>query len=230
TGPRAPSPSPARPRPPPPRARPSFALEAPRWPRIVADARRLLARPHLLSLHPGGVVITPQPVEDHVPLQWAAKGLVMTQFDKDAVERIGLVKIDLLGNPALSTVDEGKRHATALVPSAMSSDGDQATLDLLRCGDTLGVTQLESPAMRHLLIQMRPRGLDDVIQALALLRPGAASIGMKDRFLRRRRGLEPASVVHPALEGVLGETHGLMLYEDDALRVLKALTGLPAQA
>src|SRR5262249_18409522 len=156
------------------------------------------------------------------------KGLVMTQLDKDCVERVGLVKIDLLGNRALSGVDEARLHAGVLVPSATGTDGDPATLDLLRRGDTVGVTQLESPAMRHLLIQLRPRGLDDVIQALALLRPGAASIGMKDRFLRRRRGLEPAGVVHPSLEGVLGETHGLMLYEDDALRVLKALTGLPA--
>jgi DNA polymerase III alpha subunit len=79
--------------------------------------------------------------------------------------------------------------------------------------------------MRHLLIQMRPGGLDDVIQALALLRPGAASAGMKELFLRRRLGLEPVDV-YPPLEPVLRETQGLMLYEDDALRVVRALTGL----
>jgi len=102
---------------------------------------------------------------------------------------------------------------------------DEATVALLRAGDTLGVNQLESPAMRHLLIQMRPNGLDDVVQALALLRPGAASAGMKERFLRRRRGLEPIAV-HPRLEPVLRQTQGLMLYEDDALRVVRALTDL----
>jgi DNA polymerase III alpha subunit len=98
---------------------------------------------------------------------------------------------------------------------------------LLQRGDTLGVNQLESPAMRHLLIQMQPRGLNDVIQALALIRPGAASVGAKELFIRRRRGLEPVWHAHPSLVPLLAETQGLMLYEDDALRVLEVLTGLP---
>jgi DNA polymerase III alpha subunit len=104
------------------------------------------------------------------------------------------------------------------------------TLALLQRGDTLGVNQLESPAMRHLLIQMQPRGLEDVIQALALIRPGAASVDAKETFIRRRRGLEPVRFAHPLLEPLLAETQGLMLYEDDALGVLQALTGLPAPA
>src|SRR5262249_14988869 len=121
----------------------------------------------------------------------------------------------------------------ASVPASVSSDGDPATLSLLQRGDTLGVTQLESPAMRHLLSQMQPRGLDDVIQSLALLRPGAASIGMKELFIRRRRGLEARRAsegheTHPAVEALLGDTHGLILYEDDGLRLIQALTGLPA--
>jgi DNA polymerase III alpha subunit len=98
----------------------------------------------------------------------------------------------------------------------------------LQSGDTLGVNQLESPAMRHLLIQMQPRGVDDVIQALALIRPGAASIGAKECFIRRRRGLEPVRVVHPSLGPILRDTMGLMLYEDDGLAVIQALTGLAA--
>src|SRR5262249_46471617 len=90
---------------------PAFPLESERWPRLVAGARRLLGRPHHLSLHPGGVVITPGPIEEYVPLEWAAKGIVVTQFDKDGVEAAGLVKIDLLGNRALATLDEAKRWA-----------------------------------------------------------------------------------------------------------------------
>ncbi|MFO0843751.1 MAG: hypothetical protein U0797_15380 [Gemmataceae bacterium] len=80
------------------------------------------------------------------------------------------------------------------------------------------MTQLESPAMRHLLTQMGVRGLDDVVQALALVRPGAASAGMKDRFVRRRRGLEAFEIEDPAPQRLLGETEGIMLYEDDSLR------------
>jgi DNA-directed DNA polymerase III PolC len=233
--------------PPPPS---TFPLEAERWPRLLADARRLLGRPHHLSIHPGGVVITPGPIAEYVPLQWAAKGVVITQFDKDAIEQAGLVKIDLLGNRALATVEEARRIAHDLAsrehqrpesatrkrqrPEAPVADApgspfdDGATLDLLRRGDTLGVCQLESPAMRHLLIQMQPRGLDDVIQALALLRPAAASIGMKECFIRRRHGLDAPRALHPSLQALLHETHGLMIYEDDALRLLQALTGLPA--
>ncbi|HMF12098.1 MAG TPA: PHP domain-containing protein, partial [Gemmataceae bacterium] len=84
----------------------SFPLEPERWPAIVRDAKVLLGRPHHLSIHPGGVVVTPQPIENYAPLQVAPKGVVMTQFDKDSVEYVGLVKIDLLGNRALATVDE----------------------------------------------------------------------------------------------------------------------------
>src|SRR5207302_2744562 len=87
----------------------SFPLEPGRWPLILADARRLLGRPHHLSIHPGGVVITPGLIEGYAPLQMAPKGVAITQFEKDAVERVGLVKIDLLGNRALATVDEAQQ-------------------------------------------------------------------------------------------------------------------------
>jgi DNA polymerase III alpha subunit len=186
-----------------------------------------------LSIHPGGVVITPRPIENYVPLQRAPKGIIITQFEKDAAEHIGLVKIDLLGNRALATVDAACRLAANYRPTRVCASpfnfyDDPDTIALLQRGDTLGVNQLESPAMRHLLIQMRPKGLDDVIQALAMIRPGAASVGMKECFIRRRRGLEPVRCAHPSLEPLLRETQGLMLYEDDALRVLQALTGLTA--
>jgi len=208
-----------------------FPLEPERWPRLVADARLLLGRPHYLSIHPGGVVITPGPMEEYVPLQRAAKGVVITQLDKDGVEQVGLVKIDLLGNRALATVDEACRHICCQgvdTPRSPPEEADPAALELLQRGDSLGICQLESPAMRHLLIQMQPRGIEDVIQCLALIRPGAAALGMKETFLRRRHGLEPVRVAHPRLAAVLAETHGLLLYEDDALRTLQALTGLSA--
>jgi DNA polymerase-3 subunit alpha/error-prone DNA polymerase len=180
---------------------PRFPLEPERWPRILGSARQLLGRPHHLSIHPGGVFLTPEPIENHAPLQRAAKGIVITQFEKDAVERIGLVKIDLLGNRALGTVDGAFRLLSLEWPKGVSllrttdyglrtrDTLDQVTLSLLQRGDTLGVNQLESPAMRHLLIQMRPGSIDDVIQALAMIRPGAASVGMPassaDHFRKR---------------------------------------------
>jgi DNA polymerase III alpha subunit len=208
-----------------------FSLEAERWPRILADARRLLGRPHHLSIHPGGVVLTPRPTEDYVPLQRAPKGIIISQFEKDAAEHIGLVKIDLLGNRALATVDEATHHCKMQNAKCKlqiaNLPPDAATVALLQRGDTVGVNQLESPAMRHLLVQMRLRGLNDVIQALALIRPGAGSAGMKGWFVRRRRGLDTAAPLYQPVHALLEETEGLMIYEDDALRVIHILTGLP---
>jgi DNA-directed DNA polymerase III PolC len=227
-----------------------FPLEPERWSRILTDAQRLLGRPHHLSIHPGGVVITPRPLENYAPLQRAPKGVIITQYEKDAAEQIGLVKIDLLGNRALATVDEARRlgagaengtvpqkckgtvpfSTPALKTSCVPFLEDGVTAALIQRGDTLGVNQLESPAMRHLLIQMRATQLDDVIQALAMIRPGAASVGMKECFIRRRRGLEPVRHAHRSLEPLLRETQGLMVFEDDALHVIRALTGLAAPA
>ncbi|MGF1579697.1 MAG: DNA polymerase III subunit alpha [Gemmataceae bacterium] len=210
----------------------SFPLEPERWPRLVRDARVLLGHPHHLSIHPGGIIITPNPIEEYAPLQRAPKGITITQFEKDAVEEVGLVKIDLLGNRALALVDEGLRHINgALSPKQLlrlrQGQDDPETINMLQRGDTLGITQLESPAMRHLLIQNQTSGLEHVIQTLALVRPGVASIGMKETFLRRRQGLEEIPAQHPKLDKLLARSQGLMLYEDDALEVLKALLDVP---
>jgi DNA polymerase-3 subunit alpha/error-prone DNA polymerase len=203
-----------------------FPLEPERWPRLLVDAARLLGRPDHLSIHPGGIVLTPTPIEDHVPLQWAAKGVVVTQLEKEGIERIGLVKIDLLGNRALATVDEAT-HIAGLC-SIRSIHDDSDTRELIRTGNTLGVCQLESPAMRRLLIQMQASSIDDVIQALALLRPGAAGFGVKEHFIRRKLGLDSLDGVHPRLREILPEGYGLMVYQDDALHLIQALTGLAA--
>lgn len=195
---------------------------------ILRDARRLVGRPHHLSIHPGGIVITPRPIEEYVPLQWSGKGVVVTQYEKDAVEEIGLVKIDLLGNRALATVDE----AVSLIGPAFRNEdvapGDADTSQLLLRGDTLGVNQMESPGMRHLLVQMKAMELKDVIQSLALIRPGAASIGMKERFICRRRGVGKPESADEQLQSLLGDTEGMMLYEDDSLKLMQALAGMTA--
>jgi DNA-directed DNA polymerase III PolC len=251
-----------------------FPLEPARWPRLLRDAQLLLGRPHHLSVHPGGVVITPGPITDHAPVQMAAKGVRILQFEKDAVEATGLVKIDLLGNRALSNVDETMLRLAAvatphpdpppqggreeegpglsavngerLSPSPLAGEGrgggsqqrpnaiapveethdDPAVLRILQTGDTLGVNQLESPAMRHLLIQLHPQGIEDVICALALIRPGAGAVGMKGKYIDRRCGGEPVPPMPACLEPVLRDTYGLLVYQDDALGMVRALTGL----
>ena len=199
-------------------------LEPFQWKQMLRHAQMLVGRPHHLSIHPGGIVITPNPIEEYAPLQWSRKGVVITQYEKDAVEKIGLVKIDLLGNRALATVDEASRLAGKRIsPHAEMPENDSKVGEMLLRGDTLGVNQMESPGMRHLLVQMQAQCLDDVIQSLALIRPGAASIGMKERFIRRRRGIEKPASIDPTLSKLLGDTELMLLYEDDSLRLLKAL-------
>lgn len=191
---------------------------------ILADARRILGYPHYLSVHPGGVVIGRETIDRHTPVQRAEKGVVISQFEKDAVEAVGLVKIDLLGNRGISTL---KETCTLLggFDSETIPDADRAAAEMLRQGRLIGIPQLESPAMRHLLRQVRPDGIADLMKGLALIRPGAASMGGKEAFLRRHRGLESWGI-HPKLAPVLGGTYGVMLYEDDLMLVAAALTGM----
>jgi DNA-directed DNA polymerase III PolC len=201
--------------------------------RIDGLARRLLGLPRNLSVHPGGVVIGRLPMDRYVPVQPAPKGVRITQYDKEGIEAIRLVKLDLLGNRNLSTV----RYACDLVarrqgqaPSVEAlPPADEATVALLRSADTIGCNQLESPAMRHLLKMMRPAGVADVMQALALIRPGAASIGMKEVFIRRHLGLEQVPPADGRVDSILGSTCGVMLYEDDVMLVAAALMGVPLE-
>lgn len=200
------------------------------WPRVLADAERILGLPRHLGVHPGGVVIADRPLTDYVPLEEAAKGIVVTQFEMRGIEAVGLVKMDLLGNRALSTIQEcvdlvAARTGTRLDPDAFP-DPDPRTAALFAAGDTLGVFQMESPGMRNLNRMLRTRGLADVIAAVALIRPGPAGSGMKDRFVRRARGLERPAYVDPRLEPVLRETYGVPLYEEDVMRIAAAVAGL----
>jgi len=197
---------------------------------IARLSRRIVDLPHLLSLHPGGIVITPEPIDQHVPVQLAPKGVSITQYDKDGVEDFGLVKLDLLGNRNLSTVRSASQLLSGRgrridIESLPPNDPD--TIELLRDADTVGCNQLESPAMRNLLTMLRPSDVRDVMKALALIRPGAAGIGMKQTFIRRHRGLEPPSEDIPAVRAVLGDTYGVMLYEDDVMLTAAAMTGAP---
>jgi DNA polymerase III alpha subunit len=243
--------------------------------RILNLSRRMEGFPHHLSVHCGGVVLTPDPACRHAPLLRAQKGVVITQYDKDAVEAVGLVKLDLLGNRALSSAGEGfrlvnerllreqgvdpqsfalpspvagatthadkKKRKAPVSPQAGGHtaragellldpehlpDGDPATARLLQMADTIGVNQLESPAMRHLLRQLQPYNVRRVMQVLALIRPGAASLGMKEEFVRRARGITAPRPMDPRLDYLLSETYGIMVYEDDALQIASALSGL----
>lgn len=197
--------------------------------RALALAEALDGAPRHLSIHCGGVVIADRPLTHYVPLERSAKGVVVTQFEMRAIEAVGLVKMDLLGNRALSTLDTcvtlARGRGAAVVLDDIPGE-DTRTARRLAAGDALNCFQLESPAMRHLLRMLRCATLEDTIAAVALVRPGAAESGMKEAFCRRHRDLESPEFRHPRLRGVLGATHGVMLYEEDVMCVAAAVAGL----
>ncbi|MCB9916087.1 MAG: DNA polymerase III subunit alpha [Planctomycetes bacterium] len=206
-----------------------FPVHDERWRRVLRHASALLDAPRHFGLHPGGVVVAPGPITDYVACQRAAKGVVVTQFDKNGVEAIGLVKMDLLGNRALTVLDDCVRALRAggvEVDLAALPEDDAATGDTLAEGRSLACFQVESPGMRHLLQQTGARDMDAVIQAVALIRPGPAGSGMKDAYVRRFRGLEPPAPPHPRLTETLWDTQGVMLYQEDVMRVAQALAGM----
>lgn len=199
---------------------------------LVAAAQQLLAAPRHLGVHPGGVVIAPQPIHTLAPLERAAKGVVVTQYDMHAVEGLGLVKIDLLGNRALSIVHDCvamlHQQGVAVPDLARIDEDDARCARLLQTGGTLGCFQVESPAMRTLLMQMGAATMERVIQAVALVRPGPAATGMKDAFVARARGLQPVEVAHPLLAEVFADTFGIMLYQEDVIRAAMVVAGVDA--
>lgn len=191
-------------------------------------AEKLVDVPRHLGVHCGGIVVTPYPVWQIAPLERANKGVVITQYDKDAVEAVGLVKIDLLGNRSLSTVNEAIQivHTSHNGDSDLSFDpGDEKTAAMLSAGESLGVFQSESPGMRQLLRGLKVKSRKDLAIALSLIRPGPASGGMKSEFIERHVNGKPFKYLHPKIETLLGDTYGVMLYQEDVMRIAVEVAG-----
>lgn len=203
-------------------------LEEEPYPQIFRMTQRLLGLPRHLGIHPGGIVISDGPLNRYVPLEWATKGIVVTQLEMRAVEKVGLVKIDLLGNRALSTIAETveilAKEGVELDWDEIPED-DEATARLLGRGQTLGCFQIESPGMRQLLTMTLTQNFPGTLHTVALIRPGPAGSGMKDAFIRRMRGEEEVSVRHPRLASLLAPTFGVMLYEEDVMCVASLIGG-----
>ena len=201
---------------------------------IVALAETLDGIPRHVSVHNGGIVIGERSLTDLVPLERSAKGLVVTQYEMRAVEAVGLVKIDLLGHRTLSvlgdTVAAIAGNGGVKLDLAKIADGDRKTAETLRTGRTIGCFQIESPGMRSLLQMIRAGNRRDVIHALSLIRPGPSASGMKERFVRRRLGEEATEYDDPRLEAVLQETYGVMLFQEDILKVAQVIAGFSLEA
>ena len=197
--------------------------------RAAQAAQQLEGLVRGLSVHACGVVLSDRPMSRIVPLERLSTGAVVTQLDMHGVEKLGLVKIDILGNRVLGTITEASACLAARgrgIDLGRIPHDDRGVAALLAEGRTLGCFQTESPAMRGLLRQVQPADLDGMIASLALIRPGPASSGMKAAFIERARGISVGEAADPAFEPLLRATHGVPLYEEDVIRIAAAVTGL----
>jgi len=203
--------------------------------RIFDDAEALLKLPRHLSVHAGGVVVAPGTLTELVPvMRSGSKGVTITQFDLEAVETFGLVKIDLLGIRGLTVLGDVAEFIQASQPGHYASPlavldstpaEDPETAARVESGGTIGCFQIESPGMRATLREIHARSQDDIMAALALYRPGPLTGGQKDAFVRRFKGQEPVIHIHPALAPLLDETFGVILYQEQVLRIAHELAG-----
>ncbi len=179
--------------------------------------------------HAAGVVICSAPVDDFVPIQLTQENFIQTQYEKDQVEKLGLLKMDLLGLRNLTviqdTVDMIKENRNIDLDVRKIPYKDKATSEMLCQGDTIGVFQSESSGYTNLLMQLAPDAFQDLIPMVALYRPGPLGSGMAEDFIKRKHGKIPVEYPHPMLEPVLKETYGVILYQEQVMRIASVMGG-----
>jgi DNA polymerase-3 subunit alpha len=187
---------------------------------ISRMAEAIIGFPHHTSVHCGGIVISDRPITYYTPLEMAAKGIQVTQFDMHGIEKVGLVKIDLLGNRALSVIEETRRDVAARHGVTVEIPPEDAkTARILTAGRTMSCFQLESPAMRNLLKMLKAQDEDDATLALALVRPGPSAGGMKEKFIQRRM-----SSGRTGKGAKRAASFALPVYEEDVMRIISRFT------
>lgn len=181
------------------------------------------------SQHAAGIVISPEPLENFMPLyKNAAEESVITQFDMKALEDIGLLKFDFLGLKTLTVINETIKYAEKLGKKIDLNNiplDDEETYRMLSSGDTVGVFQLESRGMRDLIQKMQPEKFEDLIALVALFRPGPLGSGMVDDFIKRKKGLIPIEYDLPELKEILDETYGVILYQEQVMKIANVIAG-----
>ena len=230
-------------------------LDAGRLGTLLDLVARVDGMPRHLAMHPCGILLGDDTLLDRTPVQRSAHGYPVSQFDKDDVAALGMLKLDVLGVRMLSAM----RHCLDLVngvtraddeprtPTRTVTDGgdvpgwsqgdfalsmiahdEPATYDLIRSTHSVGMFQIESPGQRELLGRLQPDRFADLIAEISLFRPGPMRADMVTPYVARRHGEEAVRVAHPALEAVLAETFGVIVYHEQVMGVLSALTGCDA--
>jgi DNA polymerase III alpha subunit len=215
---------------PPPVTRPGSVVQLSDWERWLELCARIDGFPRHLSIHSGGMLVTAAPLIDIAPIERATmKDRVVVQYDKRDVETMKLIKLDLLGLGMLAAIDECVQlieHDCAVcldldrIPEEIPE-----VFEMLQAADTVGVFQVESRAQMQTLPKSRPQSLDDLVVEVAIIRPGPIQGNAVHPYLRRKQGLEPVTYLHPSLEPILHDTLGVILYQEQVMRIAIDVAG-----
>ena len=196
--------------------------------RVIDLARKIEGLPRNTSIHAAGVVIAKNPLSSQVPV-WVSEGTLVTEFDKDDVEALGLLKMDFLGLRTLTIIADTVHHVRASHGIDLDVDAiplvDEKTSQMLCDGDTGAVFQMESAGMTNLVKDLQPKGFVDLIPTVALYRPGPLGSGMVTDFIDGLHGKKEVVYMHPLLEPILKETFGVVLYQEQVMQIVQVLAG-----
>lgn len=194
---------------------------------LFSVVRKIEGMPRHVSTHAAGVVISNEPLTNHVPLQEGTDGIPLTQYPMEVLEEIGLLKVDFLGLRNLTVIEKAlqliRTGRGTEVNFAQTEYDDPATYELLASGETTGVFQLESAGMRKVLRELKPSNFEDLIAVLALYRPGPME--QIPRFIRAKQGLEKVDYPHPDLEAILKNTYGIIVYQEQIMQIAAKMAG-----
>ena len=197
--------------------------------KLVDLARSVEGLPRNAGTHAAGVIIAPRDLRDYVPLQQGSDSGVITQYDKNKVEELGLLKMDFLGLRTLTVIGDCIRFIKETTGETVDIDNiplhDKETCEMLCRGETACVFQLESAGITKLVVDLAPESFEDLIPLVALYRPGPLGTGMAEDFIAGRHGQRTAEVLHPLMEPILEDTYGVILYQEQVMQITSALAG-----
>ncbi|CAB4539205.1 unannotated protein [freshwater metagenome] len=209
-------------------------LSAPLTAMAISLAQRLDGLPRHLAMHPCAVVLSDGGLLDRAPVQFNASGYPMVEFDKDGVEEIGLLKLDILGVRMQSTIAHAVHEIKRIEEIDLDIDAvpldDEPTYNLIQSTHTLGIFQVESPGQRELVGKLAPKTFTDLIIDISLFRPGPVKSDMIRPFLNARHGWNPAQIIHPDLYSILAETEGVVVFHEQVIMIIATMTGISLAA
>ncbi len=214
---------------------PEFAsrMDSPIWREFVRLVEELRGKPRHLSQHSGGIIISDTPIVEQVPVQpTAMAGRYICQWDKDSVADAGFIKMDFLGYPSLGhlyrTLDLIEEHRDRRFDPLHIPLDDPEVYAMIQRGDILGIVQIQSRAQLQAILRLKISSIEDLVVQVALIRPGPIQGGAVNPYIARCQGREPVMYDHPCLESILGETKGVIVFQEQVLEVAMAISGFTA--